>query len=417
MDQAVIASNGERSRSPSQIPTICAVLVLAGLVAWSPGIADTWALPAQRSYLSSDRTWRLTVTPRAIASQLAYFEDKVAKRDAPGAPPGQSQKQAQGLMEHFSHGQWEAVWNEPLLNEVSPVQAIVSSAGFAVTFDNWHGMGYGTDAVVIYTPQGKVVRAMGLSDFLPKEYIRVLPRSVSSIWWGDHHHFSIDGKRVVLRIVVPSVKGSREIGGDHYKHVELAFDLTTGQAAPPEPKSWSDALAAVRKVNVEDRAAEAEQEARFVAPLTGPHSDAEQDWHLYLQEAFFRVDPEWQDSYPRTTVLRLPKQQNYQASVGFLRDALHDEIGKDGIVMIASPSQDNLLRVLSRLAADLPNGALKSVRIYVAVDEAHSAAVAKALALTGATYVQLDPNRAIPQRAARLEAYHGNSETGDPPDR
>src|SRR6185369_16344324 len=106
----------------------------------------------------------------------------------------------------------------------------------------------------------------------------------------------------------------------------------------------------------------------FVAPLTGPHSDAEQDWHLYLQEAFFRVDPNWQDSYPRTTVLRLPKQQNYQASVGFLRDALHDEIGKDGIVMIASPSQDNLLRVLSRLAADLPNGALKSVRIYVAED-------------------------------------------------
>ena len=94
----------------------------------------------------------------------------------------------------------------------------------------------------------------------------------------------------------------------------------------------------------------------------------------------------------------------YQASVGFLNDALHDELTRDGVVMIASPSQDNLVHVLSGIAVTVPRGWLKKARVYVAVDDAHTAEVARMLLPTGAKYVQLDPSKPIPQRKARLDA-------------
>jgi hypothetical protein len=367
--------------------------------------ADEWSLRTTHTYLSPDQTWRFTVTPRPVASQSAYFQDKVANRKGAGAPPGNSQKHAQGLMEHLDQGQWRGIWNEPLLNEVSPVEAIVSSAGQAVTFDNWHSMGHGKDVVVIYDGHGKPVRAMGLEDFLPEEYIHAIPRSVSSIGWGDDHYFSADGKQLVLRVVAPSVETSREVDGSNTRHVEMSFDLTTGQAIPPDEKAWSDALADAMLVNAADRAAEAKSAAEFVAPLLAPHSNADRDWHAYLVEAFFRVDADWENGYPATKVLRLPQQKDYQASVGFLKDALHDELNKRGAIMIASPSQDNLVLVLSEVTVTVPRGWLKKARVYVAVDDAHTTAVAKALVPTGAKYIQLDPNKPIPQRKARLEAY------------
>jgi len=55
-------------------------------------------LPTTQAYLSPDRSWRLTVTPRTVTSQLAYFSDKVAGRRVAGAVAGNPQKHARGLM-------------------------------------------------------------------------------------------------------------------------------------------------------------------------------------------------------------------------------------------------------------------------------------------------------------------------------
>jgi hypothetical protein len=366
--------------------------------------ADEWSLPTSRVYLSADKAWRLTVIPRTVTSQLAYFSDKVAGRQVAGAAAGDTKKHARGLMEHLDRGQWQPVWDEPLLNEVSPVEAIVSSSGQTVTFDNWHGMGFGKDVVVIYDDHGKLVRAMGLEDFLPKEYIEALPRSVSSIWWGSEHHFSADGKQLVLRVVVPSVEAYQDLDGNASQHIELRFDAATGQAFAPNEKAWSAALTSATKVIAENHAWEAKQKSEFIAPLLGPRGDGESDWHHYLEEAFFRVDPSWKNGYPATKILRLPKHKEYQASVGFLNDALHDQLNRDGVLMIASPSQDNLLHVLSEIAVTVPAGWLKKARVYVAVDDAHTAEAAKILLPTGAKYIQLDPSKPIPQRKARLDA-------------
>ena len=369
--------------------------------------ADSWSPPTPQSYLSIDKTWRFTVTPRALSGQLAYFEDKVAHRKPAGAIPGNLQKQAQGFMEHLEQGQWRAVWNAPLVNDVGPVSAIVSPSGRVVTFDNWASMGWGNDAVVLYTSQGRPLRVMGLKDFLPAEYIEALPSSVSSLWWGGGHYFSADGRQLVLRVAIPFIPGPGRsaIANEDAPHLEMRFDLATGRLLPVDEKAWSSALADARAVNAATHKAEMVAQAHFIAPLTGPHSDLDQDWHGYLIEAFFRLDPDWKNDFPATKVLRLPQRPDYQASVGFLRDALHDELSQDGALMIASPSQDNLVRVLTELGPGVRRGWLKHARVYVVVDAAHKAAVAKALALSGAKFIPLDPNRPIPQRKERLDAY------------
>ncbi len=381
-------------------------LALLAMSIFGVASADEWRLPETRTYVAVNGRWRFTVKPRPVASQLSYFQDKAAGKANAGAMPEVTPSHAEGLLEHLEHGQWVSIWKESLLNEISPVDAAVSSSGQTATFDNWHSMGYGSDVVVLYDAHGKPVRSMSLQDFLPAEYIRALPRSVSSIWWGDRHHFSVDGGWLVLRVVVPSMS---QRPGVQQRHVELRFNSGTGEAAASSGKAWADALKQAHQVDAGNRVAEARSQARFIAPLLAPHTDSERDWHLYLVEAFFRIDPTWRRGYPATQVLRLPHQRDYQASVGFLKASLQDHLNRDGVIMVASPSQDNLVKVLSELAATVPSGWLSRARIYVAVDEAHSLAVARALTPTGAEYLQLDPTKPIAQRQERLDDLQSGS--------
>ena len=41
----------------------------------------------------------------------------------------------------------------PLVNEVSPVTALVSDSGNTITFDNWHSVGYGDDGWLSTEPR------------------------------------------------------------------------------------------------------------------------------------------------------------------------------------------------------------------------------------------------------------------------
>lgn len=218
---------------------------LALTLVTAPAVADQWLPPRTCKYRSADQSWRLTVVPRDIESPLAYFQDKVDGIEVAGAVPGNRQKTARGMMERWKNGGWRVVWDKPLLNEVSPVNAVVSSSGKAVTFDNWHSMGYGPDTVVIYDVHGRVVRALALEDFLPGEYVRALPRTASSIHWSGGHYITADDQRLVLRVVVPSL----EFAPAKRQFVQLEVELASGRVITPEGKAWSDALAAARVVN------------------------------------------------------------------------------------------------------------------------------------------------------------------------
>ncbi len=161
---------------------MAAVLVL---LLWSAHAeADSWVPPQVETYYSANRQFRLTVHPRPFSNALAYFTDKVCEREPAGAPRGSIERTARAVMERRDGATWRRVWAAPLTNEVAPVDALVTDDGrFAVTFDNWHMMGHGDNVVAIHGLDGRLVRALGLTDMLPEAFVRALPRSVSSIGW------------------------------------------------------------------------------------------------------------------------------------------------------------------------------------------------------------------------------------------
>jgi hypothetical protein len=365
--------------------------------------ADTWSPATVKTYESSSGDLRFTVTPRDIMGPLAYFEDKVEGVEPAGQAPGGPQH-AQGRLERRNpSGQWEPVWDKPLVNDVSPVSALISDSGaYVATFDNWHSTGWGGDAVVIYNAQGEMVRSMGLTDFLPQPYFVALPRTVSSIWWsGDHR---IEGDRLILQVVVPAGSVDTE-----RTYLEIAVDLRTGEVQTPSGAAWENALRAADAVNRSRAEAEASWRAARIAPLTGPVENTERAWHAYLREAFYRLyDGDEESVSTATKVLRPPAADDYAPTLRYLREALL-EPRYEGSVMIGSMSEPNLSAVLIELAAEIPPGSLAGNTLYIAVQDPAWPAIREALRHTGADVRQLDPTEPIPQRPDRLPEPDGTT--------
>lgn len=206
--------------------------LLAALALVTSVSADTWALPQKRKYYSPDKKYYLEVTPKKLESQLKYFEDKVEGRGNAGAQNGVKDNQARGAFyARRSDGSYSKKVEFALVNEVSPVSAVVSGRGdYVVTFDNWHSVGYGDDVVVIYRSNGSLIKKFGLEDILTSGDVETLPRSVSSIWWGGEHYLDETKGLLILRIVA-NRKNSWEEGA---KYVELKIELASGR--PLEPK-------------------------------------------------------------------------------------------------------------------------------------------------------------------------------------
>lgn len=406
----MIGSPQPGSRALKRVLAV-ACLLLAGLASLC-AFADSWMPPSVQHYDSADGNWRLTVYPRELTSQLAYFEDKVADKPNAGGVPGDSQRSAMGHMERRTRGGWETVWKLPLANEVSPVDAVVSNRGEAVTLDNWHSMGWGDDAIVIYSANGDQLGKFGLAGFLPKPYLRSLPRSVSSIHWRGDARIDEARGELVVPVVVPTVKGM-EGGEDDDSSVDIRFRLADGSLVPPSGKAWDDALASAARADARRKELEAEQRRRFLSPLSAPVEGDERAWHGYLVEAFFRLDPEWEEGYPATQVVPLPKAKNFALLSRYLREALVDDGSAEGALMIAALSQDVLVKTLQEHAKLVKPGFLAKARIYVAADDAHMPAVRAALAHTGAQLIQLDIAGSIPQRKERLERYLENNPASD----
>lgn len=368
-----------------------ACVVCSGSSVWS----DTWPPATVTTYMSSTGEVRFTVTPRVLRGPLAYFEDKVEGVEPPGQAPGRA-PEARGKLERRGSGdQWEVVWDRPLVNDVSPVSALISDSGeFVVTFDNWHSAGWGDDAVVIYDDRGDPVRSMALTDFLPQTYVEALPRSVSSIQWSGEHR--IEGGQLVMQVVVPDDSSHSD-----QSFLEIAADLRTGRVEPPQGEAWDHALRAAEDTNRRQAEAQARWRAARIAPLRAPTTGAERDWHAYLREAFYRLyDGDSEHPSASTTVLRQPTAVDYAPSLGWVRNALLQR-NPDGNIMIGSPSEQNLAEVLISLGPEIPPGGLTGNTLYIAAGETWPA-IREALAHSGADLRQLDPARPIPQRPDRM---------------
>ena len=198
-------------------------LLMLVVFAGTSALADSWALPSKREYYSSDRKYRLDVIPKKLESQLKYFEDKGDGKPDAGAVKGLKDNRAKAIFFVRESIGYTKKAEFALVNEVSPVSALVSEDGnYLVTFDNWHAVGYGDDVVVIYRSDGTLVKKFSLEDLFTKDDISTFSHSVSSRWWGGEHY--IDNKKGILYLKAGREDQSRELG----------IELATGR--PLEPK-------------------------------------------------------------------------------------------------------------------------------------------------------------------------------------
>lgn len=165
-------------------------------------MADSWALPSRQTFYSKNRRFAVAIVPKQLAGQLEYFEDKVQGRPDAGAVEGTPNNWPRAFFYSVHpNEQLNLVTEFKLVNEVAPVTALVSDDGqYLVTFDNWHSLGYGDDAIVIYRTGGSLIRSLSLESVLTSKDIEVLPRSISSIQWGAEHYIDESGHLLVLRI-------------------------------------------------------------------------------------------------------------------------------------------------------------------------------------------------------------------------
>jgi hypothetical protein len=102
-----------------------------------------------------------------------------------------------------------------LQNPVAPVDVLLSSRGYLLTFDNWHNVGYGK-VVAIYRPTGELVRSYELEALYLAKQLETIPTSVSSRWWRCRPFGFVDpGEQTKVYVF-------EHFGGT------FTFDLSTG---------------------------------------------------------------------------------------------------------------------------------------------------------------------------------------------
>jgi TonB family protein len=207
----------------------CTLLVVGAFVSAN---GDSWLLPKKERYYSLNKKYYFEVTPKKLESQLKYFEDKVEGSGNAGSLKGVKDNRAKGVFyARRADGRYSKKWEFPLVNEISPVNALVSSSGdYVITLDNWHSVGYGDDVVVIYRSNGTLVKKVGLEDILTEGDIETLQHSISSIWWGREHYIDEAKGHLVLKVV----SNGKDPWKDDAKFQELKIELATGSLLEPK---------------------------------------------------------------------------------------------------------------------------------------------------------------------------------------
>ena len=199
------------------------ILFVTPAVTW----ADSWALPKERTVCSANNKYCLKVIPKKLTSQLDYFEDKVDEKENAGADNKIKNNKCRGIFYvRNANGKLQKRWEIDLVNEVSPVDILVSNEGeHVITFDNWHSVGYGDDVVAIYSASnGKLIKNFGLSAFLTEQDISSLPRSISSIWWGGKHFLDPENQQLVLQVTKGKMTFDKDV-----EYFQVRVDLTDGK--------------------------------------------------------------------------------------------------------------------------------------------------------------------------------------------
>jgi hypothetical protein len=215
---------------------------------WACGAAiwaDSWAFPGPATYESTSKSYRFATTPGQRfgmdPAQLAALAESArraglaeqAKKLEEIARAAKGRTACKGRLERkLKDGKYEQVWERHLTNGIAPVDVLVSDSGkYVVTLDDWHSVGRGPNVVVIYGPQGKLVRRLALSDFLKGDDIAGVRMTVSSTWWRSASSLDEKHECVVLRLA-QGKDGANAAKTPRFREVRLR--LATGELVKDE---------------------------------------------------------------------------------------------------------------------------------------------------------------------------------------
>jgi hypothetical protein len=117
--------------------------------------------------------------------------------------PGDGSTHARGTLYEAARREGDdvEVWSRELVNPYAPHQVLVADSGeYVVTFDEWGGVGYGPNVVVIYGPEGVVVKKFALEDLLTEEELAAVPHTISSRWWRAGKYINEESGVLVFEV-------------------------------------------------------------------------------------------------------------------------------------------------------------------------------------------------------------------------
>lgn len=350
-------------------------------------VADSWMPPRPETVMSADRRSRVTLTPRALAGALPYFQDKVDGREPAGQAPDSPETRPTARVEHREQGRWQTVWEGPLVNDVGPLAALLTNgADRLVTFDNWHSVGIGDDVVVIYDARGRLVRKLALTDLVPEAYVDALPHTVSSLWWSGEHRLADDGRTLLLAVVVPSSDAAPNEVADT---IDIRVCLADGVVTPPSGPAWVAAQRSAASVRVERERSEQERRAKRAAPALAPTSADSDAWREFMAEVGVR-------KYDGTGLPRALFLEPSGDRVRFLEAARRQlrEAG-NGLLVLASPDPALLADLLVKEIEALDRAALSQARVVFIGTVAQEGAMRRAVEGAGGRFEFVDMTKPV----------------------
>jgi hypothetical protein len=224
------------------------VLVLASLASLSdPARADDWPIAHPRGWYGQGFSRVVEVFP--ARSRQNPGDKPLAYAYAVGSPGAAWKIDA------------KLIWKATLPNREAPYEALVSSDGWLVTLDDWGNLGF-DNALVIYDPAGKLVKAHKLDGLVPAD-VADRDRSKSSRYWRRRAQYTFDPVAKLLQIQLDKagvVEVSLATGAAQYVAAATAQKL-----ANPEPATLNEI--SLRFSSITDLLAE---RARPAAPAKRP---------------------------------------------------------------------------------------------------------------------------------------------------